>query len=86
MIIDVVGCRWLIQLLDKRNEERDHISDVIRQEFADKIVSTDDENKRLKNEVAELKASHRVEVERVRAEVDVVVKSKDDEMEQVHQR
>jgi len=32
------SCRWLIQLVDKRNEERDHISDVIRQEFADKIV------------------------------------------------
>ena len=76
----------LIQLLDKRNEERDHISDIIRQEFADKIVATDEENKRIKTEIAELKARHRLEVERTKAEVDVVAKAKDDEMEEVHKR
>ena len=74
------------QLLDKRNEERDHISDVIRQEFADKIVATDEENKRLKTEIAELKARHKVEVERAKAQVDVVAKAKDNEMEEVHKR
>jgi len=75
-----------VQLLDKRNEERDHISDVIRQEFADRIVSTDEENKRLKTDVAEMKARHRVELERARGEVDVVAKTKDEEMEEVHKR
>jgi len=59
---------------------------VIRQEFADKIVSTDEENKRLKTDVAELKARHRAELERAKAEVDVVAKAKDDEMEEVHKR
>jgi len=59
---------------------------VVRQEFADKIVSTDEENKRLKTDVAELKARHRAELERAKAEVDVVAKAKDDEMEEVHKR
>ena len=75
-----------IQLLEKRNEERDHIADIIRQEFADRIVATDEENKRIKVEIAELKARHRVELERAKAEVDVVAKAKDDEMDQVHKR
>jgi len=74
------------QLLDKRNEERDHISDVVRQEFADKIVATDEENRRLKAEIAELRARHRAELERAKADVDVVAKAKDDEMDQVHKR
>lgn len=77
---------YLFQLLDKRNEERDHISDVIRQEFADRIVATEDENRRLKNEVSELKARHRLELERLRSENEVLVKAKEDEMEEVHRR
>ena len=59
---------------------------MVRQEFADKIVSTDEENKRLKTDVAELKARHRAELERAKADVDVVAKAKDDEMEEVHKR
>jgi len=49
-------------------------------------VATDEENKRIKVEIAELKARHRVELERAKAEVDVVAKAKDDEMDQVHKR
>jgi len=72
--------------LEKRNEERDRIADIVRQEFADRIVSTDEENRRLKAEMAELRARHGAELERTRREVDVVAKAKDDEMEQVHKR
>ena len=75
-----------MQLLDKRNAERDNVSDIIRQEFTDRIVATDDDNKRLKAEIAELKARHKVELERSKAEVDIATKAKDDEMEQVHKR
>jgi len=72
--------------LEKRNEERDRVADIVRQEFADRIVSTDEENRRLKAEMAELRARHRAELERTRREVDLVAKAKDDEMEQVHKR
>ena len=73
-------------MLEKRNEERDRVADIVRQEFADRIVSTDEENRRLKAEMAELRARHRAELERTRREVDLVAKAKDDEMEQVHKR
>ena len=45
------------QLLDKLNEERSHVSDVIRQEFADRIVATEEENRRIKTEMSELRVS-----------------------------
>ena len=62
------------------------MADVIRQEFADRIVATEEENKRLKNEMSEMKARSRLEVERARAEIDVVTKTKEEEMEEVHKR
>ena len=57
------------------------MSDVIRQEFADRLVATDEENKRVKNEMSELKARHKIEVERTKAEVELVQKAKEEEME-----
>ena len=73
-------------MLDRLNEERSHVSDVIRQEFADRLVATDEENKRVKNEMSELKARHKIEVERTKAEVELVQKAKEEEMEEVHKR
>ena len=77
---------FCFQLLDKLNEERDHVADVVRQEFADKLVATDEENRRIKNEMAELKARHRMELERAKTEMELIHKSKEEEMEQVHER
>jgi 5-azacytidine-induced protein 1 len=68
------------------NEERDRVSDVIRQEFADRLVATDEENKRVKNEMSELKARHKVELERAKSEIEVIQHAKEDEMEEVHKR
>ena len=62
------------------------MSDVIRQEFADRLVATDEENKRVKNDMSELKARHKIEVERAKAEVNLVQKAKEEEMEEVHKR
>ena len=73
-------------MLDRLNEERSHVSDVIRQEFADRLVATDEENKRVKNEMSELKARHKIEVERTKAQVELVQKAKEEEMEEVHKR
>ena len=73
-------------MLDRLNEERSHVSDVIRQEFADRLVATDEENKRVKNEMSELKARHKIDLERAKAEVELVQKAKEEEMEEVHKR
>ena len=76
----------LKKLLDKLNEERSHVSDVIRQEFADRIVSTEEENKRIKTEISELKARHKIELERAKTEIDIVNKAKEDEIAEIHKR
>ncbi|PVD37615.1 hypothetical protein C0Q70_00211 [Pomacea canaliculata] len=74
------------KVLHKMSEERGHVSDIIRQEFADRIVATEEENKRIKNEIAELRAKHRIELDRAKAEIEEIKKAKDEEMEEVHKR
>ena len=76
----------MFQILEKFHEEHDHISDVVRQEFVDKIISTEEENKRLKNEISEVKARHRINLERGKAEIEMVKKQKEDELEELHKR
>ena len=75
-----------LQLLEKMREERGHVSDIIRQEFADRIVATEEENRRIKNEISELRAKHRIELERAKQEVEDIKQVKDAEMEEVHKR
>ncbi|XP_073538681.1 centrosomal protein of 131 kDa isoform X3 [Phyllobates terribilis] len=69
----------LRKITDRLNEERRSLSDVIRQEFADRLVTTEEENKRLKMEASEAQARHRLELERVTRE-------KEEELEEVHKR
>ncbi|NWV71985.1 CP131 protein, partial [Malurus elegans] len=51
----------------------------IRKEFADRLVGTEEENARLKAEMAELRARQRLELDRL-------VREKDQELEEVHRR
>ncbi|KAG9462348.1 hypothetical protein GDO78_014295 [Eleutherodactylus coqui] len=69
----------LRKITDRLNEERSCLSDVIRQEFADRLVTTEEENKRLKIDASEAQARHRLELERVTRE-------KEEELEEVHKR
>ncbi|XP_042308226.1 centrosomal protein of 131 kDa isoform X7 [Sceloporus undulatus] len=64
---------------DQLAQERSSLSEVIRQEFADRLVSTEEENKRLKSEMAELRARQRLELDRV-------TRDKEEELEEVHKR
>ena len=68
------------------HKERDRISDIIRQEFADRLVFTDEENKRIKNEMSELKARQRIELDKAKAEIEDIKQQKDKEMEEIHKR
>ncbi|GFR90984.1 centrosomal protein of 131 kDa-like [Elysia marginata] len=74
------------KLLEKMNSERSHVSDIVRQEFADRIVATDEESKRIKHEISELRARHRVELEKAQNDMEELRKAKDEEMEEVHKR
>ncbi|XP_044192714.1 centrosomal protein of 131 kDa isoform X3 [Thunnus albacares] len=67
------------QTRDKLADERRSLAEVIRQEFADRLVMTEEENRRMKAEVSEVRARLRLEVERVTRE-------KEEELAEVHQR
>ncbi|XP_022069428.2 centrosomal protein of 131 kDa isoform X1 [Acanthochromis polyacanthus] len=67
------------QTKDKLADERRSLAEVIRQEFADRLVVTEEENRRMKVEVSEVRARLRLEVERVTRE-------KEEELAEVHQR
>ncbi|XP_068455285.1 centrosomal protein of 131 kDa isoform X2 [Clinocottus analis] len=67
------------QIRDKLVDERRGLAEVIRQEFADRLVMTEEENRRVKVEVSEVRARLRLEVERVTRE-------KEEELMEVHQR
>ncbi|XP_041818973.1 centrosomal protein of 131 kDa [Chelmon rostratus] len=69
----------ITQTRDKLVDERRSLAEVIRQEFADRLVTTEEENRRLKVEVSEVRARLRLEVERVTRE-------KEEELAEVHQR
>uniref|UniRef100_A0A8D3BTF6 Centrosomal protein 131 n=1 Tax=Scophthalmus maximus TaxID=52904 RepID=A0A8D3BTF6_SCOMX len=60
-------------------DERRSLAEVIRQEFAERLVTTEEENRRMKVEVSEVRARLRLEVERVTRE-------KEEELAEVHQR
>eukprot|EP00061_Rhincodon_typus_P013291 g39577.t1 len=76
-----MGLVYVVKSLinDRLTEERNSLAEVIRQEFADRLVSTEEENKRLKTEMSEMRARHRLEVERI-------TKEKEEELEEVHKR
>uniref|UniRef100_A0A3B1JT43 Centrosomal protein 131 n=1 Tax=Astyanax mexicanus TaxID=7994 RepID=A0A3B1JT43_ASTMX len=69
----------ITQVRDRLAEERRSLAEVIRQEFADRLVETEEENRRMKGEVAEVRARLRLEVERLSRE-------KEEELAEVHQR
>ncbi|XP_048673301.2 centrosomal protein of 131 kDa isoform X6 [Caretta caretta] len=64
---------------DQLAKERSSLSEVIRQEFADRLVGTEEENKRLKVEMSEMRARQRLELDRI-------ARDKDEELEEVHKR
>lgn len=64
---------------DKLADERRSLAEVIRQEFADRLVMTEEENRRMKVEVSEVRA-------RLRLEVEKVTREKEEELAEVHQR
>ncbi|XP_022092605.1 centrosomal protein of 131 kDa-like [Acanthaster planci] len=67
------------KICDRLTTERNNVQDVIRQEFADRLVATEEENKRVKNEMSEMRARHKLELSRIQ-------ESKEEEMEEVHKR
>ncbi|NXF36589.1 CP131 protein, partial [Nyctibius bracteatus] len=64
---------------DQLAQERSSLAEAMRQEFADRLVGTEEENKRLKAEMVEMRTRQRLELDRVAQE-------KDRELEEVYRR
>ncbi len=77
---------FLYQITDTLQQEREHLADIIRQEFADRLVLTDDENRRVKNEIAELRARQQLEIEKKKEEIEALRKQQENELETIHER
>ena len=66
-------------VMSRLTQERDRVTEVVRQEFVDKLVTTEEENKQLKHEISELRARHKLELEQAG-------KANDKELAAVHER
>ncbi|KAF5402102.1 hypothetical protein PHET_04348 [Paragonimus heterotremus] len=71
-------------LYEKLHQERQNMSDIVRQEFADRLVSVEEENRSLKRNLAELKARLTAEQERNETELRAVKQANAAELESLH--
>ena len=67
-------------------DERNRLADVIRQDFSDRIIFTEEENKRLKLEMAELKSRNQIELDKKKEEIDKLQKEQTEELNKVHEK
>jgi hypothetical protein len=67
-------------------QERSRLADIIRQEFSDRLVFTEEESKRIKLEMAELKSKHQYDIEKKKEEIERLQREKDEELNKVHDR
>lgn len=74
------------QLTDTLQDERNRLADVIRQDFTDRIIFTEEENKRIKQEIAEIKSRHQYELDKKKDEYEKMQKEKENELNTVHEK
>lgn len=67
-------------------DERNRLADVIRQDFSDRLIFTEEENKRIKLEIVELKSRHSYELDKKKEEYEKLQKEKADELDTVHEK
>lgn len=75
-----------MQHYEKLHRERTKVSDVVREEFAEQLLTTGEENKTLKMEMAELRAKHRLELDKERARAQRIEEEKEDELAAIHKK
>ncbi|CAF3411768.1 unnamed protein product [Rotaria socialis] len=74
------------KITETLQQERDRLSDIIRQEFADRLVLTEDENRRVKGEIAELRARQQLELEKKNEELEALKRRQDKELQALHEK
>ncbi|CAF3507731.1 unnamed protein product [Rotaria sp. Silwood1] len=74
------------KITDTLQQERDRLSEIIRQEFADRLVLTEEENRRIKGEIAELRARQQLELEKKKEEIELLQQQQEKELETIHEK
>lgn len=74
------------KLTDTLQDERNRLADVIRQDFSDRLIFTEEENKRIKLDMVELKSRHQYELDKRKEEFEKLQKEKADELDTVHEK
>ncbi|CAF4034112.1 unnamed protein product [Rotaria sordida] len=74
------------KITDTLQKERERLSDIIRQEFADRLVLTEEENRRIKGDMAELRSRQQLELDRKKEEIELLQREKENELETVHEK
>ncbi len=84
--MEICSSFFLYQITDTLQQERERLSDIIRQEFADRLVLTDDENRRVKNEIAELRARQQLELAKKQEELETLKSKQEKDLEDINEK
>ena len=77
---------YICQITETLQQQRERLSDIIRQEFADRLVLTDEENRRIKGEIAELRARQQLELDKKKEELEALRQTQEKELETIHEK
>ena len=80
---DLEGIKKLTDILQ---DERNRLADVIRQDFSDRLIFTEEENKRIKLEMVEFKSRHQYELDKRKEEFEKLQREKSEELDTVHEK
>ncbi len=74
------------KLTDVLQDERNRLADVIRQDFSDRLIFTEEENKRVKLELVEMKSRHQYDLDNKKLEFERLQREKAEELDTVHEK
>lgn len=74
------------KLTDVLQDERNRLADVIRQDFSDRLIFTEEENKRIKLEMVEMRSRHQCDLDKKKAEFEKLERDKAEELDTVHEK
>lgn len=74
------------KLTDVLQDERNRLADVIRQDFSDRLIFTEEENKKLKLDMVEIKSRHQYENDKKNEEFEKLRREKSEELDTVHEK
>ena len=73
-------------MTDILQDERNRLADVIRQEFSDRLIFTEEDNKRIKLEMVELKSRHQYDLDKKKEEFDKLQREKAEELNAINEK